>query len=209
MCVYLFGNPIVYWLVLLTVIGGVLVIDKKMWMSFVEHVSTTEATKSKLFAVGLCLFGWIANYVPYPLFVKRTCFVYHYHPSLYFGILVSISFRIGLLLKQISNLICKKQTNKYKTKQQKNSLMNIFLTFHFIANLQLLGCLLDYATQYLGPRLRSPVRVSITIVLLLVALAAYVYYMPFSYAIPITDQEHEARRILHFFPQLRKVFPIW
>eukprot|EP00301_Raphidiophrys_heterophryoidea_P020580 c522_g1_i1.p1 GENE.c522_g1_i1~~c522_g1_i1.p1 ORF type:complete len:493 (+),score=88.88 c522_g1_i1:352-1830(+) len=154
-CVYLFGNPIIFWIVLLGVVAGFYVADKKFWTIAVEPTSrslrTWHLTSPAMF---MCLYGWLVNYIPYPLLVKRTCFMYHYHPSLYFGIM-------------------------------------------------LIGCMVEC---WVRGRVRQWAVVG---GMLSIVFVCYIYYLPFSFATPITDKEHEQRRMLYFFPYLRKLFPIW
>eukprot|EP00300_Choanocystis_sp_HF-7_P012937 c18091_g1_i3.p1 GENE.c18091_g1_i3~~c18091_g1_i3.p1 ORF type:complete len:306 (+),score=70.53 c18091_g1_i3:707-1624(+) len=157
-CVYLFGNPIVYWLVLLTIAVSLLYFDKKFWVVFIEGVRPSNYSAKLQISALICLFGWVANYLPYPLFITRTCFVYHYHPSLYFGILLC-----GIVL----DLLARNSKNPNAT------------------------------------------RVKIAAPLMLLVVVCYLYYLPFSYALPITQEEHEERRMMYFFPILRKIFPIW
>jgi len=146
---------------ILVVFASMYLFDKKFWMTAVEGHPQRSVARAKLGSVGLCLFGWLANYLPYPLFIARTCFAYHYHPSLYFGI-----------------ILC--------------------------------GTFLDYVTESISdPRKRTRVRVLVTAAVLLSMLVTYVYYLPFSYAIPITQDEHEERRKMYFFPIFREIFPIW
>eukprot|EP00301_Raphidiophrys_heterophryoidea_P003856 c11724_g2_i2.p1 GENE.c11724_g2_i2~~c11724_g2_i2.p1 ORF type:complete len:469 (-),score=76.88 c11724_g2_i2:38-1444(-) len=172
LCVYLFGNPLVYWLVLLALIASFVHGARNAFGLLLSNLRSKKPTKSSggvgqqthirqgSTAVFLCVFGWVANYIPYPLLIKRTCFVYHYHPSLYFGI-----------------LLC--------------------------------GVLLDYMTQSLPDSRRESVRIKIVTLLLALMLSTYVYYLPFSYALPLTDDEHEERRMMYFFPIFREIFPIW
>eukprot|EP00299_Pterocystis_sp_00344_P012664 c6112_g1_i1.p1 GENE.c6112_g1_i1~~c6112_g1_i1.p1 ORF type:complete len:530 (-),score=95.92 c6112_g1_i1:35-1624(-) len=157
-CIYLFGNPLIYWLVLVNVVVALCSCDKRYWMAYVEKIDLAPHSKNALFACALCLFGYFANYLPYPLLVKRTCFVYHYHPSLYFGIL-------------------------------------------------LVGCSFDY---WFPPLRWSAVsRTLITSILLAPIIVCYIYYMPFAFGLPLTETEHDSRRMMHWFPALKKFFVIW
>jgi len=76
MQIYLFGNPLVYWYVLVSIPVSLIFV----WKSSLRK------------QILLCLFGYLANFLPYA-FISRTTYLYHYHPSLLFGI-----FLIGILL---------------------------------------------------------------------------------------------------------------
>merc|ERR1712037_178619 len=91
------------------------------------------------FGILLTMLGWAANYFPYPLLIKRPCYMYHYHPSLLFACLLA-----GVLFDILSRSLRKK----------------------------------SYVLLFL--------------VLLLVPVAAsYYFFMSFSFATPLTQEEHE------------------
>lgn len=74
--IYLIGNPIIWLLVLLGVVGSIFI------MLF------PEKTRLKLPPlIYLFLFGYFLNLLPFIL-VKRVAFLYHYLPALIFGILI-------------------------------------------------------------------------------------------------------------------------
>eukprot|EP00300_Choanocystis_sp_HF-7_P014961 c18890_g1_i2.p1 GENE.c18890_g1_i2~~c18890_g1_i2.p1 ORF type:complete len:485 (-),score=67.83 c18890_g1_i2:36-1490(-) len=159
-CVYLFGNPLVYWLVLVGVLGSLYLIDKKLWCHFFEKIPMAPRQLALVTSGALCAFGWVANYLPYPLLVRRTCFVYHYHPSLYFGILCT-------------------------------------------------AIVFDLLIHHMRTARRNLAWIATFVLVLGPILLTYFYYLPFSYALPLTDDEHEQRRKLYFFDSLRRLFPVW
>jgi dolichyl-phosphate-mannose--protein O-mannosyl transferase len=73
--IYLFGNPLVWWFVLLGVIFSVIGI----WV---------KKIRQKLPPIFyILLLGYFANILPY-IFITRIAFLYHYLPSFIFGILI-------------------------------------------------------------------------------------------------------------------------
>ena len=52
-----------------------------------SQVRISDRKKANLRHVGLCVLGYCANWFPYFPLVARPTYMYHYHPSLYFGIL--------------------------------------------------------------------------------------------------------------------------
>lgn len=82
--IYLLGNPLVWLLVLVGVIFSVFgLVIKKIRKKEINPL------------IYLFLLGYFANLLPY-VFVERTTFIYHYLPSLIFGILI-----LALLFEQI------------------------------------------------------------------------------------------------------------
>lgn len=73
--IYLFGNPVIWWTVLAGIIFSVLGI-------FIKKI---RRKLPPLFF--LLLFGYFVNLLPY-IFISRVAFLYHYLPSLIFGILI-------------------------------------------------------------------------------------------------------------------------
>ena len=144
-CVYLFGNPVLYWIVLLSVIVGVFYVDRLSYKQIYGIINGYSRQVEYLF---ICILGYFSNILPYPILIARPCYMYHYHPSLIFGI---------LFLSTMINSITKKKIN----------------------------------------------RVVIALILLIPVIISYWHFLPFSYAIPLTDEEHNARR---WFPNL---FPYW
>ena len=87
--IYLFGNFLIYWIIIISII-----------YSFFCFLKKEKREKMPDF-LWVCLIGWVSNLFPY-LFIKRVAFLYHYFPSLLFGILiVSILYdRIYFKLKE-------------------------------------------------------------------------------------------------------------
>lgn len=151
-CVYLFGNPFIYWTALISTLLSFFLMDRYFHLFF-SDASLTRRQKNLLFAVALCVLGFLANYVPYML-VKRPTYLYHYHPSLYFGI-----------------LLC--------------------------------GLVLDAVFGTNPTHLRQQLKVSTVLSLLSIALLSYLFFLPFSFATPLNDAEHDFRRLFKSF------FPLW
>lgn len=148
-CVYLFGNPLVYWIGLLSIIIGLFYCDRLMHLYFTPY-GLSSAQQTMYYALSLCLFGYFDNLLPYVWLVKRPTYVYHYHPSLYFAILTA-------------------------------------------------GILFDRFTARLRPRTKFFIA---TLVLAIIA-GVYYFYLPFGYAWPLTEAEHESRR------WFKAYFPTW
>lgn len=140
-CVYLFGNPIIYWIVLLGVFIGLIYGDHFVYVSmFVDNAKNSPIVMGNLL---LCTLGYFANYIPYPLLIKRPCYLYHYHPALIFGI-----FLLGSILDAL------------KRKRYFNNIIYYFLIFIIIS----------------------------------ASFASYIHFLPFSYNLPLTEEEHQMRR---------------
>lgn len=146
-CIYLFGNPILFWIVLLGVCVSILYCDHIVYLyHFRPNANISPIIVGNVL---LCLFGYFANYIPYPLLISRPCYMYHYHPALVFGI-----FLLGSLLDALSS--------------KKKRLFDILYYLLII----LITCSV---------------------------MAAYFHFLPFSYNLPLTDEEHERRRWFHSF----------
>lgn len=74
--IYLAGNPIIWWLVLLAV-GAALFI-----LLFIKKLRRRLSPLIYLF-----LFGYLINLLSF-IFIKRVAFLYHYLPALLFGVLI-------------------------------------------------------------------------------------------------------------------------
>jgi len=74
--IYLFGNPIIWLLVLSSVLLGII-------LFFNDRFSRNASPFLNMF-----IFGFFLNLLPY-LFITRVTFLYHYLPSLVFGILIA------------------------------------------------------------------------------------------------------------------------
>ena len=142
-CVYLFGNPFVYWTALLGVLGTFYMYDRSAQLFFTVH-RHSPATRQFLRSSAVLMLAYLANLLPYA-FVTRTTFIYHYHPSLYFAV-----------------LLC--------------------------------GGLVDLGFSKLSLLNRSRSESLVVALFLLTYAAVYWYYLPFSYAWPLTDEEHHAKR---------------
>ena len=75
--IYLFGNLVIWLFVLFSVAAGII-------LFFSEKFSRIVSPFLNMF-----LFGFFLNLLPY-FFVKRVTFLYHYLPSLIFGILIFV-----------------------------------------------------------------------------------------------------------------------
>lgn len=100
-CIYLFGNPFIYWTGLLSVLLAVPFSDRMLHLYFSNHV-TSPTTKQLFYNCVILLMGYLINLLPYMVLVKRPTYLYHYHPSLYFSILLS-GVMIDLLLPATTN----------------------------------------------------------------------------------------------------------
>ena len=148
-CVYLFGNPLLFWTVLLSSVIGLFYGDHIAYINLRGNESVELQTQRNIRNVLLFVLGYFANILPYPLLISRPCYMYHYHPSLVFGVLLT-------------------------------------------------GCLLDILS-----RQQKTVFYFVVVVLITAVVSSYIHFLPFSYALPLTDAEHEARRWFKF------IFPHW
>ncbi len=73
--IYLFGNPIIWWSVLVGIIFSL----------FAISIKKIRQKLPPIFYI--LLLGYFGNILPY-IFIKRIAFLYHYLPSLVFGILI-------------------------------------------------------------------------------------------------------------------------
>ena len=137
--VYLFGNPLVYYVVLISLLAALAFFDHILFLWATEPVYFPHRAT---FGFLLTLLGWVANYLPYPLLITRPCYMYHYHPSLLFGCLMA-----GVAFDVASRAMNKKQF----------------------------------------------VLLALLLVLIPVA-ASYYFFLPFSFATPLTQEAHELRR---------------
>ncbi len=91
---YLVGNPFVWWGVALSVgIYLILFMKKLLRRRSVKasplgsFANLDEDQSSFLYAGQVALGGWFLHYIPF-FFMKRTLYLHHYLPALYFGILL-------------------------------------------------------------------------------------------------------------------------
>jgi len=140
----LFGNPLLYWLTFLVVIY-----ETGYLIGLVYREESLSEIEKRFAMIGsYLLFGYAVNLLPY-LFITRTCFMYHYHPSLYFGILLD-----ALLVDRVFRNY-KSQSSAVKKKK-------------LILSALLLG----------------------------VCLLSYLYFMPYSFGIPMTMEDFERKKWL-------------
>ncbi len=151
-CVYLFGTPFIYWTAFLATLVGFFVMDRHFHLFF-SNATVSRVQQTLSTAVSICIFGFLANYLPYAL-VKRPTYIYHYHPALYFAI-----------------LLC--------------------------------GVLIDTIFGVRSRGLAQQLKVSTVMFLISVALVSYIFFLPFSIASPLNDQEHDSRRLF------KSLFPLW
>lgn len=75
--IYLLGNPLVWWLVALAI-------------PFSLFIALKKSSRKKLSPlIYILLFGYFINLLPF-IFINRVTFLYHYLPSLTFGIILSV-----------------------------------------------------------------------------------------------------------------------
>lgn len=77
--IYLIGNPLIWLFVLI----GIPVV--------ILNLSDKKFSRKDIFWIYILLLGFFANILPY-IFIKRITFLYHYLPSLVFGILILALF---------------------------------------------------------------------------------------------------------------------
>lgn len=101
--IYLVANPVVWWLVLFSVVAGIILI---FFRKFRKKISPL---------IYLLLFGYFFNLLPF-MFVSRVTFLYHYLASLIFGILIFALLVDKFFFKKEKQIIEK----SYKIKQIEN-----------------------------------------------------------------------------------------
>lgn len=93
--IYLMGNPFSWWassfLLLCYIVYIIRVVYKDDYLPKRDYWYTTSE--------GWILFGFLSNYLPYSR-ITRTCFLYHYIPPLYWGIVLIGLFIDHMLEKQ-------------------------------------------------------------------------------------------------------------
>ncbi len=82
--IYLIGNPLTWWLVAITILIGLFSLLIKKFRKKISPV------------IYLFLLGYFANLLPF-IFINRVTFLYHYLPSLTFGILIFVLLSEKLL----------------------------------------------------------------------------------------------------------------
>lgn len=137
--IYLLGNPVVIYLVLLCVfVFSVMLFLAVRYRQSLQKLVVLRKFKGSKGDGTFLLFGWLCNLLPY-LLVTRAAFIYHYLPGLFYG-----------------QLLC--------------------------------GLLVD-----LIPKKARIVVVSILVILMASAL---LYWSPWIYSFPLTQQGHSRRRWL-------------
>eukprot|EP01095_Lingulamoeba_sp_RSL-Kostka_P010403 TRINITY_DN3739_c0_g1_i2.p1 TRINITY_DN3739_c0_g1~~TRINITY_DN3739_c0_g1_i2.p1 ORF type:complete len:445 (-),score=75.43 TRINITY_DN3739_c0_g1_i2:37-1371(-) len=105
-CVYLFGNPPIYWLGLVSVVVGLYYFDRFFHQRTAPKKVLSSINIFQHNSICYCLLGYFSNLLPYVLIVKRPTYVYHYHPSLFFAILLT-GLLFDLLTKPLLSIISK------------------------------------------------------------------------------------------------------
>lgn len=77
--IYLFGNPLIWWLV-------ALIVPLSFFISQIKKIE-----RKILPHYGILILGFFINILPF-IFVKRVTFLYHYLPAFVFGILILVLF---------------------------------------------------------------------------------------------------------------------
>lgn len=112
---YLVGNPFIWWGVAFSVVVYLmLLLNRWLRISFnrsssistspIKLYSSSEQDMSMddfSFAGQVCLGGWLLHYIPF-YFMKRTLYLHHYLPALYFGILL-FAFTIDRISSRLSS----------------------------------------------------------------------------------------------------------
>jgi len=87
--IYFIGNPLTWWIVLISVLSGLFLITLKRFRKRLSPL------------IYFLIFSYFINLIPF-IFVSRVSFLYHYLPALTFGILILV-FLYDKLFKKISN----------------------------------------------------------------------------------------------------------
>lgn len=115
--IYLIPNPVIWWLVLITVIYGLIILFFKNLRRKISSL------------IYLLLFGYFLNLLPF-MFVSRATFLYHYFPSLIFGILIFVLLCDKFLFaekQKIEKPYKLKQIESQSKTNSKNVLLFVFL----------------------------------------------------------------------------------
>lgn len=90
--IYFFGNPIVWWLGILGIIGYFYLIIKNFFNKFKLKISQSFYSKSIL----ILILGYLFYFVPFAT-IERFMLMYHYLPALIFAIVLFSIFFEGIL----------------------------------------------------------------------------------------------------------------
>lgn len=90
--IYFIGNPIVWWLGILGVIGYLYLIIKNFFYKFKLKISPTFYSKNMVILIS----GYLFYLLPF-LSIKRYMLIYHYLPALIFSIIIFSIFFEGVL----------------------------------------------------------------------------------------------------------------
>lgn len=90
--IYFFGNPIVWWLGILGIIGYFYLIIKNFIFKFKLKIPQTFYSKNLL----ILILGYLAYFLPF-LSIERFMLMYHYLPALIFSIIIFSIFFEGIL----------------------------------------------------------------------------------------------------------------
>ncbi len=90
--IYLLGNPLVWWSILLTVLVAIFILFKK------------RLRKKMPLIIYLLIFGYFISLLPF-IFISRIAFLYHYLSALVFGILI-LTVLYDKILKPRAEKVC-------------------------------------------------------------------------------------------------------
>ncbi len=107
--IYLLGNPLIWWLVSFAILSSLLIIFFKRFRKKLSPL------------IYFLIFGYFLNLLPF-ISVSRVTFLYHYLPSLTFGILILVT-------------LYEKLFNKLSFSLYLGFLISVFLLFLFLSPL--------------------------------------------------------------------------
>eukprot|EP01101_Sappina_pedata_P005263 TRINITY_DN2367_c0_g2_i1.p1 TRINITY_DN2367_c0_g2~~TRINITY_DN2367_c0_g2_i1.p1 ORF type:complete len:343 (-),score=72.86 TRINITY_DN2367_c0_g2_i1:13-1041(-) len=157
-------NPPIYFMVLASVLYSFVAL---VIFVYIERPLTHDEIKFSRTS-GLLLFAYAINLMPY-MWITRTCFLYHYFPALFFGMMLvpvvlgDILRRSGAMIRRVIGPMCSSASRRTRSAIER------------------LMC--DEALVVFG-----------VVGVFLVVFGFYLYYIPYSYCIPLTVEQHNARR---------------
>ncbi len=107
--IHLFGNPLVWWPVLISVIFSVFALATK-------RIASIRKNPEKKYALSLLIFGYLVNLLPY-ISINRVTFLYHYLPALALGIII-FAILIDLVLNPKGEKIKQYKIKKLREKEK-------------------------------------------------------------------------------------------
>ena len=123
--VYFFGNPLVWWLGILGILGSFYLIIRNYLCKFKTKLSQNFYSYSFI----VLIFGYLIYFIPFAT-IQRLMFIYHYLPALIFSIIL-----FAIFFEEIIKMIFGEQPkNKIFYKNKKANLALLLILFAVFAS---------------------------------------------------------------------------